>query len=195
MLKPLKGEIRKPTRTASGITPVAVMLPPRKCKHGACIYCPNLNVPQSYTPKSPVVLRALKLNYDSYKQVQARLESFELMNHPTDKIEIIIMGGTFLQYPKEFQYKFILGIYNALNNKKSPRDDSGEPSKTLKQAKKINEKAKHRCVALCIETRPDICSPFHIKNMLKFGCTRVELGVQAPDDKIYKLVNRGHKVK
>lgn len=100
---PKKGEVRKPTKTISGITPVAVMLPPRPCNHGACIYCPSLNVPQSYTPKSPVVMRASALNYDAYKQVKARVKAFKLMNHSTDKIELIIMGGTFLEYDKEFQ--------------------------------------------------------------------------------------------
>lgn len=103
MRKPLKGEIRKPTKTISGITPVAVMLPPRRCEKGECLYCPNLDVPQSYTPKSPVVLRAKELGYDSYRQVKARLKAFESMNHPTDKVEVIIMGGTFLEYPKNFQ--------------------------------------------------------------------------------------------
>jgi len=183
MLIPKPGEIRKPTKTISGITPVAVMLPPRKCEHGCCVYCPNLNVPQSYTPKSPVVLRASSVNYDSYKQVVGRLKAFKAMNHPTEKIEIIIMGGTFLEYGKKFQYKFIKGIYDGLNDKKS---------KNLKQAKKLNESAKQRCVALCIETRPNV---INLKRMLEFGCTRVELGVQIIDNKIYKKVSRGHKVK
>jgi elongator complex protein 3 len=183
---PLKNEIRKPTKTISGITPVAVMLPPRKCNHGACIYCPNLNVPQSYTPKSPVVMRASRLNYDAYKQVRSRLRAFQAMHHPTDKIEIIIMGGTFLQYPEKFQNKFIKELYEALNNRKS---------KNLEEAKKVNEKSRHRCVALCIETRPDECSNKDIKRMRKWGATRVELGVQIIDDKIYKKINRGHTVK
>jgi len=95
------------------------------------------------------------------------------------------MGGTFLEYPKEFQYKFILDCYNALNDKNS---------KTLFQAQKLNETSKHRCVALCIETRPDECIQ-HIKKLREFGVTRVELGVQAIDDKIHKLTNRGHGVK
>ena len=184
MLKPAKNEIRKPSKTISGITPIAVMLPPRRCLHGSCIYCPNLNVPQSYTPKSPVVLRAKELNYDSFKQVRARLEAFEVMNHPTEKIEVIIMGGTFLQYTKKFQYEFIKGIYDGLNEFKS---------KNLLEAQKLNEKSKHRCVALCVETRPDICIEF-IDRIMKFGVTRVELGVQIIDDKIYNLINRGHKI-
>jgi elongator complex protein 3 len=186
MLKPAKNEIRKPTKTISGITPVAVMLPPRKCKHGVCIYCPSLNVPQSYTPKSPVVMRAKEVNYDAYKQVQARLKAFEAMHHPTDKIELIIMGGTFLEYPTNFQYKFIKDCYDALNNKKS---------KNLEDAQRKNEKTKHRCVALCIETRPDRCNDRDIKKMREWGATRVELGIQIIDDRIYKKINRGHSVK
>lgn len=185
MLKPAKNEVRKPTKTISGITPVAVMLPPRPCNHGSCTYCPSLNVPQSYTPKSPVVIRAAAVNYDSYKQVRARMKAFEAMHHPTEKIEIIIMGGTFLEYSKKFQYDFIKNIYDALNGKKSLN---------LKKAQKFNETAKHRCVALCVETRPDVCINF-ISRMREFGVTRVELGVQIIDDKIYKIVKRGHTVK
>lgn len=185
MKKPEFNEIRKPTRTASGVTPIAVMLPPRKCKHGTCLYCPNFDVPQSYTPKSPVVLRASQVNYDSYKQVKARLKAFSVMNHNTDKIEIIIMGGTFLSYSKDFQYKFIKGCYDALNNRKS---------KNLEEAKSLNENAKHRCVALCVETRPDVCSDY-IERLKEFGCTRVELGVQMPDDFLYTETKRGHNVK
>lgn len=177
--------MRKPTKTISGVTPLAVMLPPRKCDHGACVYCPTLNAPQSYTPLSPAVIRAASLEYDPKRQVKNRLESFEFMKHPTDKIELIIMGGTFLQYPKDFQEKFIKDCYDALN---------GKISKTFEQAKTINETAKHRCTALCIETRPDWCSEKDIKQMLRFGTTRVELGVQAIDDKIYKLTKRGHGI-
>jgi len=211
MLPPKYNEIRKPTRTISGITPVAVMLPPRKCDHGACVYCPNFNVPQSYTPKSPVVMRASQLDYDSYKQVIARLNAFKAMNHPTDKIELIIMGGTFLQYEKKFQYEFIKRCYDALNGKKSENLVTAQkineskckifihPSITklkaeLRLAQLKNEKAKHRCVALCIETRPDTCIPF-IKRMRELGATRVELGVQIIDNAIYKKIKRGHTIK
>lgn len=185
MLKPNKSELRKPTKTISGITPVAVMLPPRKCEHGLCTYCPNLGVPQSYTPRSPVVMRASAVDYNSFEQVRARMKAFEAMNHKTDKIEIIIMGGTFLQYPEEFKSNFIKGCYDGLNGKKS---------KNLQDAQKINETAKHRCVALCVETRPDVCVEY-ISQMREFGVTRVELGVQVLDDFIYEKINRGHKIK
>lgn len=193
----------KPTKTLSGVTPIAVMLPPRPCPHGTCLYCPtfhktntadtsynknNINpndAPQSYTPESPAVIRARECNYDPKKQIKARLKSYTLMKHPTQKIELIIMGGTFLAYPKTFQKQFIKSCYDALNNKKS---------KSLDEAKSINETALHRCVALCIETRPDFCTTSQINKMLAFGTTRIELGVQAIDNKIYKKVNRGHTI-
>ncbi len=183
---PEKNEIRKPTKTLSGVTPIAVVVEPRKCLHGTCTYCPSLNVPQSYTPKSPPIIRAQILNYNPYEQIISRLKAFGLMNHPTDKIELIVMGGTFLSYPAKYQDNFIKRCYDALNN---------QVSKNLEEAKKLNETAKHRCVALCIETRPDFCSEKEIKKLLEFGVTRIELGVQAIDDEIYRKVNRGHKVK
>jgi elongator complex protein 3 len=187
MKPPLKNEIRKPSKTLAGVTPIAVMCKPKKCKHGTCLYCPSLNVPQSYTPKSPPVLRAKRLCYDSYEQVISRLNAFKAMNHPTQKIELIIMGGNFLEYPISYQYEFVKKCYDALNGRKS---------KSLFEAKKRNEKAKHRCVALCIESRPDtILKIGVIKRILEFGCTRVELGVQCLDDKIYNFVNRGHGVR
>jgi elongator complex protein 3 len=178
---------KKPTRTISGVAPLAVMIPPRKCDHGACLYCPSFgNSPQSYTPESPAVLRALSLGYDPKKQVETRLNALNGMHHPTDKIELIIMGGTFLAFDRKFQFDFVKKCYDALN---------GRDSKTLEEAKKINETSKHRCVALCIETRPDFCSDSQIKDMLEWGTTRVEIGVQVLDDKIYKKINRGHTVK
>jgi elongator complex protein 3 len=180
-------KLRKPTKTISGVAPLTVVLPFRPCDHGTCTFCPTHHgAPQSYTPLSPAVMRARLLNFSPSKQVIARLKAFTKMGHPTDKIEIIILGGTFLQYPSEFKYQFIKACYDSLN---------GLPSKDLQEAKKINETASNRCVALCIETRPDNCTESEIKEMLDYGCTRVEIGVQMPSDKIYKLVNRGHTVK
>ncbi len=179
-------EVKKPVRSISGVTPLTVVLAPKKCAHGTCIYCPGgEHVPQSYTDKSPAIMRAMKLKYSPYEQVKARLNVLKLMKHPTDKIEIIIIGGTFLQYLREYKYNFIKKIYDALNNKNS---------KNLEEAKKINENAEHRCVAMCIENRPDNCSEKDIREMLEFGATRIEIGVQMPDDEIYKKTNRGHNV-
>lgn len=130
-------------------------------------------------------MRAMRVDYNAYEQVRARIKAFEAMNHKTDKIELIVMGGTFLEYPKRFQYEFIKECYDGLNKKKS---------KTLEESQTLNENAKHRCVALCIETRPDVCSEY-IERMNEFGVTRVELGVQIIDDNIYKRIKRGHTVK
>jgi elongator complex protein 3 len=183
-----KNEIRKPSKTLAGVTPIAVMAKPQKCKHGTCLYCPSLNVPQSYTPKSPPVLRAERLKYDAKKQVESRLKAYKLMHHPTDKIELIIMGGNFLDYSKKYKESFIKLCFDGLNKRKS---------KNLEQAKKKNEKATHRCVALCIESRPDTISKNKnsIKELSNYGCTRVELGVQCLDDNIYRKINRKHTIK
>ncbi|MBI2836467.1 MAG: tRNA uridine(34) 5-carboxymethylaminomethyl modification radical SAM/GNAT enzyme Elp3 [Chloroflexi bacterium] len=177
--------MRKLTRTISGVTPVAVMTEPQPCP-GQCVYCPSYsNAPRSYTPESPAVIRARHCNYDARKQVELRLQMLSQMGHHTDKIELIVMGGTFLALPVDYQYAFIKGCYDAMN---------GEPSATLEEAKLRNETARHRCVGLCIETRPDWCGAEEIERMLEFGTTRVELGVQALDDEIYRLVRRGHTV-
>ena len=159
------------------------MTRPLKCP-GQCLYCPDYSLaPRSYTPESPVVLRASKYDFDAGEQVRLRLRILTDMGHPIDKIELIVMGGTFLAYPEDYQYQFIKDCYDALN---------GQESDTLEEAKLLNEVAVHRCIGLCIETRPDWCQPEQVARMLDFGATRVELGVQVLDDEIYRLVNRGH---
>jgi elongator complex protein 3 len=178
--------MKKFTRTISGVTPLAVMTKPGMCP-GKCIYCPTYkDAPQSYTPESPAVFRARVCDYDAKKQVARRLQTFTEMGHPTDKIELIIMGGTFLAQPIEYQYQFIKECYDGLN---------GEIAATLEEAKKKNETAVNRCTGLCIETRPDWCGEAEINRMLEFGATRVELGVQTLDDEIYMLARRGHGVR
>ena len=178
--------MHKKSRTISGVTPVAVMVEPGGCP-GNCVYCPNHpDAPRSYTAESPAVIRARFCGYDAKRQVSKRLETLSEMGHPTDKIELIVMGGTFLSYPEEYRRKFIKDCYDALN---------GLDSGGLEEAKQRNEKAAHRCVGLCVETRPDWCSEQQIDGMLEYGTTCVELGVQTLDDEIYRVVKRGHKVK
>jgi elongator complex protein 3 len=178
--------MKKLSRTISGVTPVAVMTQPMGCP-GKCIYCPTYTAtPQSYTPESPAVLRAINCGYDARKQVELRLRILTKMEHPTDKVELIIMGGTFLASPVDYQYEFIKDCFDALN---------GTQSASLEEAQRYNENARRRCVGLCIENRPDWCRQEDIDRMLEFGATRVELGVQTLDDQIYELVGRGHKVK
>jgi len=177
--------MKKITRTISGVTPVAVMAKPFPCP-GKCVYCPDSpGAPKSYTVESPAVLRAIKCNFDPGKQVELRLKTLADMGHASDKVELIIMGGTFLAYPEEYQYQFVKQCYDALNRL---------PSADLEEAKNLNESADHRCVGLCIETRPDWCGEKEVKRMLDFGTTRVELGVQTLDDDIHRLTRRGHGV-
>jgi len=178
--------MRKTSRTISGVTPVAVMAQPGPCP-GSCVFCPTYSeAPKSYTPESPAVLRAIASKFDPFEQTDLRLKILKKMGHPDDKIEMIIMGGTFLACPEDYQYSFIKSCYDALN---------GCASDSLDQARRLNETSAHRCVGLCVETRPDWCGEKEISRMLDFGTTRVELGVQTLDDEIYKLVRRGHTVK
>lgn len=178
--------MRKATRTISGVTPIPVMAKPSRCP-GNCIYCPSEpSVPKSYTMESPAALAARKHDYDPGRQVEARISILERMGHPTDKIELIVLGGTFLAYPPQYQYQFVKSCFDALNER---------GSSTLEEAQKSNQSAKHRSVGLCIETRPDWCDPEKVARMLAFGVTRVELGVQTLDDEIYRLIRRGHGVK
>lgn len=178
--------IKKPVRSISGISVVAVMAKPAPCP-GKCIYCAETeNSPKSYTGLEPAARRARMFDYDPYLQATNRIKQLDAIGHSIDKIELIIMGGTFLSCDKDYQEWFVKRCFDALNNKDSP---------TLKDAQKMNETARSRCVGLTIETRPDYCRQKHIDQMLKLGATRVELGVQTLSDKVYKKVNRGHTIK
>jgi len=153
---------------------------------GKCVYCPGFpEAPKSYTVESPAVLRARSCDFDAGRQVEIRLKVLAEMGHAQDKVELIVMGGTFLSYPYGYQYQFVKDCYDALN---------GIPSGSLEEARKSNENATHRCVGLCIETRPDFCGEEEIRRMLDFGTTRVELGVQTLDDEVHRLTKRGHGV-
>ena len=177
---------KKPTRTMSGVAVVAVMTKPAKCPHGMCIYCPGgieINTPQSYIGKEPAAMRGIQYKFDSYTQTISRIKQLEEIGHSCDKIELIVMGGTFTAQPLAYQRDFVKGCFDAMN---------GKIAKDLIDAHKANERARYRCIGLTIETRPDWCKERQIDSMLNMGCTRVELGVQNPDDHVYSLVKRGH---
>jgi len=178
----------KPMRSISGVAVVAVMTSPEKCPHGKCLPCPggpDNNTPQSYTGYEPAAMRGLLNNFDPYLQTKSRLEQLEAIGHSTDKIDFIIMGGTFTSRLLEYQKWFVKRCYDALNRK---------ISQNLDQAKKRNENAISRCIGLTVETRPDWFCLQHVDNVLEMGATRVELGVQSLyDDVLYKM-KRGHTV-
>ncbi|MCD6529327.1 tRNA uridine(34) 5-carboxymethylaminomethyl modification radical SAM/GNAT enzyme Elp3 [Candidatus Bathyarchaeota archaeon] len=180
---------RKPVRSASGILVVAVMTKPMPCpKPEPCIYCPGgpgLGVPQSYTGHEPAAMRGIQNKFDPYLQVRHRLRQFEAIGHRVDKVELIVMGGTFPAAPVDYQRWFIKRCLDAL---------SGTDSRSLEEAKSIAEASKIHNVGITVETRPDWAKEKHVDQMLSLGVTRVELGVQNVYDDIYELVNRGHKV-
>ena len=180
---------RKATRTISGVTVVAVMTKPHQCPQpDPCAYCPGgpaHGVPQSYTGFEPAAMRGLQNSYDPYTQVTSRIEQLTAIGHRVDKIELIIMGGTFPSTPLEYQQWFIQRCLDAITQRKSG---------TLEEAKAYAETSKIRNVGITVETRPDWAKEQNVDAMLDMGVTRVELGVQNPDDKIYRLVGRTHKV-
>jgi len=183
--------ITKPSRSASGVNTIAVMTRPHKCPHGKCTYCPGgveRGVPQSYTGEEPASKRARSNAYNPYKQVQQRLRQYYLTGHSPTKIELIIMGGTFTSTPKSYQEWFITKCFQAMNN--YPRK---KPCKTsLRKEQRRNEVAHHRCVALVVETRPDEINKEVIQDLLRYGVTRVELGVQSLNNEVLRRVKRGH---
>ena len=228
--------LTKPVRTISGVSPVALMTAPSKCPHGKCTFCPGGisspwgDVPQSYTGHEPATMRGMRNNYDSYLMTFNRLEQYILLGHTVDKIEFIIMGGTFTATPKEYQEEFIYGAFKALNDFsdfffdqegnikieefKSFFELPGEmrdanrmqhiqdkllqlkqkTNTTLEQEQLRNETAKVKCVALCIETKPDWGFLEHGNEMLRQGCTRVELGIESVYDDVLAHTHRGHTV-
>lgn len=112
----------KPVRTISGVTVIAVMTKPFRCPHGKCIMCPGGpesyfgDVPQSYTDKAPAIMRAKRNNWDPYFQVLNRLEQYVVLGHSFDKIDLIIMGGTFISTPKRYQEDFVMYSFKAMND-------------------------------------------------------------------------------
>jgi len=178
--------LKKPVKSASGVAVIALMPKPFACPHGRCTYCPGgieFNTPNSYTGKEPVTINAIKNEYNPNIQITSKLNQLQLFGHDTSKIELVIVGGTFLFMPKDYQNNFIKSCYDALN---------GFESKDLQTAMKNNETTKNRNVGFTIETKPDYCKKEHVDLMLSYGVTRVEIGVQSLHERVYKIVNRGH---
>ncbi|MCV0391852.1 MAG: tRNA uridine(34) 5-carboxymethylaminomethyl modification radical SAM/GNAT enzyme Elp3 [Nitrosopumilus sp.] len=178
--------LKKPAKTASGVSVVALMPKPYACPHGRCTYCPGgieSNSPNSYTGKEPSTLNAIENEYDPKLQIISKIDKLIAFGHDPSKMEIVIVGGTFLFMPKDYQENFIKSCYDALN---------GTESKNLQEAKSNNEHASIRNVGFTIETKPDYCKKEHVDLMLNYGITRIEIGVQSLQERVYQIVNRGH---
>ena len=210
---------KRAIRTLSGIAPVAVLTKPYPCP-GKCAYCPQKpDVPVSYLPNEPAVMRAIRLKFNPYLQTVYRLKALENNGHEPSKIELIVIGGTWSYLPTKYKYWYILNCFKAANDyqkikkdikieksekpvnpkrviKNSYKQSLGldEMKKLLKQEQKKNEKSLYGIIGLTLETRPDYLTEKELLEMRELGCTRVEIGVQAIDDEILKLNRRGHNV-
>lgn len=179
--------LRKPTRTLSGVAIVAVMTSPARCPHGRCTYCPGgveYASPQSYTGEEPSALRGAQFHWDARSIVRHRLETLETIGHPTSKVEVIVMGGTFPARPRRVQEDVLRGIYDGLNG--------AGPTTSLADAQARNELSDHRLVGLTVETRPDWCDGRVLPFLLDAGVTRVEVGVECLHDDVLRAVGRAH---
>ncbi len=185
-------------RTESGVAVIAVLTKSYPCP-GKCLYCPTeKDMPKSYLSNEPAVMRAIKVGFDPYNQVQTRIKSLELNGHNTDKIELIVMGGTFSSLPATYQKQFIYECFRGCNEYdrkiKNQKSKTKNLDKLILQEQRKNEKAKHRIVGLTLETRPDYINEKEIANFRNLGCTRVELGVQSIFDSVLKINKRGHGI-
>jgi elongator complex protein 3 len=197
-----KAMLSRRIRTQSGVAVVAVLTKSYPCP-GKCLYCPTEpRMPKSYLSNEPAVMRAISSKFNPYRQVQNRLRSLELNGHKTDKIELIVMGGTFSYLPKKYQKWFVSECFRACNNHdrkfkvQSSKLKINEEllNKYLLKEQRKNEKSKHRIIGLTLETRPDYIDEKEIFNFRNLGCTRVELGVQSIFDDVLKINKRGHDV-
>ncbi|KAF6716095.1 Elongator complex protein 3 [Oryzias melastigma] len=187
----------KPIRTASGIAVVAVMCKPHRCPHisftgNICVYCPGgpdsdfEYSTQSYTGYEPTSMRAIRARYDPYLQTRHRVEQLKQLGHSVDKVEFIVMGGTFMALPEDYRDYFIRNLHDAL---------SGHTSNNVAEAVRYSERSNTKCVGITIETRPDYCLKRHLSDMLNYGCTRLEIGVQSVYEDVARDTNRGHTVR
>jgi len=202
---------RKPVRTASGVSPVAIMTSPHMCPHGKCLYCPGgpaseFSSAQSYTGHEPAAARGEQNDYDPYGQVTLRLEQLRNIGHPVDKVELILMGGTMTARSHDYQEWFVKRALEALNDydldaEPDPaegRSFAPDPEEVefryLEDVIAENETADTRNIGTTFETKPDWCDPEQIDRMLRLGGTKVEVGVQTTYDRINREMHRGHGV-
>jgi len=177
---------RKSIRTVSGIAVVTAITMPFDCPHGTCTFCPGgvrFGTPQSYTRNSPAAAYGIAREFDPRRQVHDTIKFLEENGHDTSKVELILLGGTILAMPGDYQESFVKGCYDALNSVEG---------NSLQESKQLNESSSHRCVGLTIETKPDWCQIEHVDLLLSYGTTRVEIGVQSLQDKVLENTNRGH---
>lgn len=176
---------KKPTRSQAGVTVVTVLTKPYPCP-GKCIFCPtDVRMPKSYLHDEPGAMRAERHAFDPYDQTAARIAALENIGHPADKIELLILGGTWSSYPRNYQEWFVKRCFDAMN---------GEESSSLAEAQELNVRAARRNVGLVVETRPDHVDEDELRWFRTLGVTKVQIGIQSLDDRILALNKRGERV-
>ncbi len=188
---------KRQVRTLSGVAPIAVLTQPYPCP-GKCAYCPNeARIPKSYLSNEPAVMRAILCKFNPYQQVQLRLKALTNNGHATDKLELIVMGGTWSFLPEAYRLWYIKECFRAAND--FPQNIKASKHRSIKTLKKElnkeqqrNEQTKNRIIGLTLETRPDYINKQELWQMRQLGCTRIEIGVQHIDNKILILNQRGH---
>jgi len=200
---------RKPVRTASGVSPVAIMTSPHRCPHGKCLYCPGgpdseFSSAQSYTGHEPAAARGKQNDYDPYGQVRLRLEQLREIGHPVEKVELILMGGTMTARSHDYQEWFVKRALEAMNDydvgaepepaegESFAQDPQNVEFRYLSDVIAENEVGDVRNVATTFETKPDWCDREQIDRMLDLGGTKVEVGVQTTYERINREMHRGH---
>jgi elongator complex protein 3 len=176
---------KRKVRTLSGVSVITVLTKPYYCP-GQCVFCPTEpGMPKSYLSNEPGAMRAVLDDFHPRDQVKTRIDSLTRQGHETEKIEMIILGGTFSAYNRRYQTDFVRALFNACNEKQGA---------SLVKAQEINETAKHRIIGLSLETRPDHVTEDEIRRMRRLGCTKVQIGVQHTNNEVLDLNKRGEKI-
>ena len=183
--------ITKQMRSHSGVLVVSVIMPPDNfsCKYD-CHYCPNdPRYSRSYYHGEPTVMRGARNKFDAYRQFQERIISYFINGHNIDKIEIIILGGTFSCYDPKVCENFICSLFYAANNVFEDQFNLREML-DIEKEKLMNENSLAHIIGITIETRPDKISKYELRRFRKYGVTRVQIGIQHTNDYILKKINR-----
>ena len=183
----------KAVRSWSGVLVVTVVMRPDKfsCPND-CHMCPaEPGQPRSYLSTEPAVSRANRHKFDAVRQFNGRMNMLHNNGHALDKIEIIVLGGTFSSYPRSYQEEFIRDIFYAANTFNCEYD---RPRLCIQDEKTINESAEKKIIGISLETRPDSITQYELRRFRKLGCTRIQIGVQHIDNLILEKINRGHTI-
>ena len=175
----------KPVRSQAGVAVVTVLTKPYPCP-GRCVFCPtDACMPKSYLHDEPGAQRAERHAFDPYAQTASRVRALEATGHPTGKIELLVLGGTWSSYRRDYQEWFIKRCFDALN---------GFEAGSLDEAQAANATGRRRNVGLVVETRQDHIDADELRWFRRLGVTKVQVGIQSLDERVLALNQRGHDV-